>query len=136
MQEYNLIITAISVFILLDVLIVFYIFWKRKSKSNRFNHSFYQTHWRSIQNTAQFAPAQAILEADKLFDHAMKDLGYQGTFVDKFKKLQFSVSQRQPIWDAHKLRNRIAHEPGAKVKSAQTHINAFARGLRDLGVQI
>ncbi len=134
----NLIYYFIAGFVLLDLIIVFYVLQKRRKKSSKFNHSFYKTHWQSIENTFKFSPDQAIIEADKLFDHAMKDLGYTGTFVDKFKKAQEITFAPQLIWDAHKLRNNIAHQPGFKSKSNQSKmaISAFRRGLLDFGVKL
>lgn len=134
----NFILYFIAGFILLDVLIFFYVLRHRKSRKNKFNHDFYQTHWGALQNTFKFSPNQALMEADKLFDHAMKDLGYTGTFVDKFKKAQTLIFNSQQIWNAHKLRNRIAHEAGFQPQKEQVQfaLNSFRRGLMDLGVNL
>lgn len=140
MQELpNFILIIIAGFIFFDLLIVFYILrQRRKAQRARFNHSFYQTQWQTLANNLQFAPNQALLEADKLFDHAMRDLGYEGTFVEKFQKAQKLLINPQPIWNAHKLRNQIAHEAGFQPKSQQiqSSVNAFRKGLIDFGVDL
>jgi len=133
----DLIVLLVVGFVLLDAIIVFYIFWRKRNRKARFDHSFYQTQWQNLDNISQSSPAQALLEADKLFDHAMRDLGYAGTFVEKFQKAQSLVRDSQPIWNAHKLRNRIAHEAGFQIDARQIRsvLSAFRKGLSDFGVK-
>ncbi len=50
-----------------------------------------------------------ILEADNLLDELLIDRGYQGlTMSDKLKQANFNTIDL--AWNAHKMRNRIAHD--------------------------
>jgi len=70
-----------------------------------------------------------ILEADKVLDSLLKELGYQGSLGDKLKKAGNVIPNINEVWTAHKLRNRLAHEPGAHVspQEAQQAMRAFGR---------
>ncbi len=58
---------------------------------------------------------QAILEADVIMDEILTGLGYQGESVgEKLKRIQpGELKNIQNAWDAHKIRNQIAHEGSA-----------------------
>ena len=75
-----------------------------------------------------------ILDAENVVDHALRSLGYQGSFADKLKKAGPRFSDVQALWNAHKLRNRIAHESGVQVsvQEADRVVSAFERALKDL----
>jgi hypothetical protein len=54
-----------------------------------------------------------VIEADKLLDHVFKQKYIQGeTMGDRLKNAQryFGRDQYNKVWQAHKLRNRLAHE--------------------------
>lgn len=55
---------------------------------------------------------QAILEADVMLDEVLNSLGYQGESIgEKLKRVQTGEFKAvQEAWDAHKVRNQIAHE--------------------------
>lgn len=78
----------------------------------------------------------AIVNADKLLDAAMRDLGYKGqTMGERLKGHRSSFSDIDGIWQAHKLRNRIAHETSVTVSDneARRALGQLRRGLKDLG---
>jgi len=78
----------------------------------------------------------AILNADKLVDHALRELGYKGqTTGDRIKATRGKLSHREELWTAHKLRNRIAHEPDVRVNynQARRALGGFKQTLKDLG---
>lgn len=55
----------------------------------------------------------AVIEADKLVDFVLKAKGYSGeTFADRLRSAEKYIdrNQYQSIWDAHKIRNQIAHD--------------------------
>lgn len=55
----------------------------------------------------------AVIEADKLVDYVMKTKGYGGeTFADRLRNAESYMDQAtyQRLWDAHKIRNQIAHQ--------------------------
>lgn len=55
----------------------------------------------------------AIIAADSLIDKILELSGYRGENLgDRLKKIEPSdLDSLQDIWEAHKIRNRIAHEP-------------------------
>ena len=77
-----------------------------------------------------------VLNADKLLDQALRDLGIKGkTMGERLKNSVSMYSDRNGIWTAHKRINVIAHEAGAVVsyqQSKQALVN-FRQALKDLG---
>ncbi|MDB4978000.1 MAG: hypothetical protein JWM56_186 [Candidatus Peribacteria bacterium] len=69
--------------------------------------------WKHVQNIED--PQRKILEADKVLDQLLRELGYRGSVSDKLKKAGSYLPYIDNVWAAHKLRNRIAHEPGMRV---------------------
>ena len=78
----------------------------------------------------------AILEADKVLDEALRTAGIQGsTLGDRLKKLDSSqLPDIDEVWDAHKLRNQIAHEGDFKLKRdiAERALGIYEKALREL----
>lgn len=65
----------------------------------------------------------AVIEADKLFDKTLQELGYPGTSMgEKLKDVSEESVQGmlQDIWWAHKLRNNIVHEPGHEITNEES----------------
>jgi len=58
---------------------------------------------------------QAILEADAMLDDILSGLGYQGESIgEKLKRVQTGdFKNLDDAWEAHKIRNQIAHEGSA-----------------------
>lgn len=56
----------------------------------------------------------AIIEADSMLDRMLKGMGYPGDTVgDRLKAIERSdFTSLDDAWEAHKVRNRIAHEGG------------------------
>lgn len=78
----------------------------------------------------------AIVEADKLLDHVMKQKGYAGaTMADRLRHAESRFSKVNNVWSAHKLRNALAHEVGFDLVQSQAKnaLKDFERGLKDLG---
>jgi len=75
-----------------------------------------------------------VMDAEKILDHALTTLGYSGSFGEKLKAAGPRFSRVQQVWEAHKLRNRIAHEVGITVndRDCNTALAAFERALKDL----
>ncbi len=78
-----------------------------------------------------------VLEGEKVLDAALQSLGYQGSMADKLRKAGPRFANLQSVWDAHKLRNRVAHEMNVPldVREADRAMEAFAKALRSLGVE-
>jgi len=55
----------------------------------------------------------AVIEADKLVDFILKKKGYNGeTFADRLRNAEKDINKNlyQNLWNAHKVRNQIAHD--------------------------
>jgi hypothetical protein len=77
-------------------------------------------------------PARKVLESEKVFDALLTVLGYTGSFGEKLKQAGPRFINEEMLWQAHKLRNRIAHEVGyvpAETESRQA-VAAFASALQ------
>ncbi len=75
-----------------------------------------------------------VLEAEKVIDSALSELGFTGTFADKLRKAGSRFSYKEQLWAAHKLRNRIAHEMGMALseREVRSAMATFERTLNDL----
>lgn len=100
----------------------------------------YRVEWlrieQSIAKDNEGSLHMAIINADKLVDQALRDKGVAGqTMGDRLKVSKGSFSQLDALWNAHKLRNKIAHEPNVTVGYDQTRkaLASFKRALKDLG---
>lgn len=78
----------------------------------------------------------AVSEADKLVDYALKGSGVHGeTMGERLRNSRGRFSNLDDIWSAHKLRNALAHEADfdlvpTQAKEAVAHLK---QGLKDLG---
>ena len=75
--------------------------------------------WQRITELAEGTESsgwrEAIIEADIMLDEALTNQGYAGdTVSDKLKTAeQLTFPHLQDAWEAHKVRNQIAHEGSA-----------------------
>jgi hypothetical protein len=111
-----------------------------RGRSKLLDKENYRTAWLKIENnldknnaaTYQFA----ILSADKLLDQALTELGVAGdTTTDRLKNAKGQLSNASVVLTARKLRDRIAHETGAKINiiGARRALVAYKKALRELG---
>ncbi|CAN5156806.1 hypothetical protein BH11PAT4_BH11PAT4_4290 [soil metagenome] len=98
-------------------------------------------HWEVVSLYSQTPNtfAVAISEADKLLDGALKAANFAGTTMgERLKASQhvFDPYLYSHVWEAHKLRNRLAHEVGISVNGQEVKqaLHAFEQGLLALGV--
>lgn len=75
-----------------------------------------------------------MIDAESVLYQAFDALGYAGSFAEKLKAAGPRMGHSQALWDAHKLRNRIAHEPGTVLarNEAERAWAAFERTLESL----
>lgn len=99
-------------------------------------------HWASVEgHLMQGRWSQAVAEADKQLDAGLRIAGVKGnTMGERLKsaKGRFEQARYNQIWEAHKLRNRIAHELGASAaeRQAREAVEVFRQALRTLGVPV
>jgi hypothetical protein len=80
----------------------------------------------------------AILEADILLNELLDVLGYKGeTMAEKMKQInRATFNSIDDAWEAHKVRNRVAHEGSENPLSEReknTVINQYARVFKEFG---
>lgn len=78
----------------------------------------------------------AVIEADNLFDGILKQMSLPGKDMGE-RLLQFEKQELKSInlvWEAHRLRNFIVHEPTAPLSRAQAEqaIKAYEAALKEL----
>ena len=80
----------------------------------------------------------AVIEADKLVDHAFKTVGFPGeTMADRMKVAEYKHPKVREMWTAHKWRNQLVHEAHFEIserqaKEALRSYEAVLRSLRAL----
>lgn len=79
----------------------------------------------------------SIIHADKLLDEALRCCGYGGnTMGERLIAAKRQLKNRDSVWAAHKLRNRLVHETLAEpsLKDIQTALKGYRKAFNDLGV--
>ena len=108
-------------------------------KRSGLDQAFYQSQWKKIEGLKTNGESgwhMAVLEADKLLDHALKARLVSGeTMGDRLKNARGIFMNNDKVWQAHKLRNRLAHEHGVQLSATATDqaLRGFKAGLKDLG---
>ena len=112
-----------------------------KKRTNKIDVEKYRVKWLEVQNQLQRdndqSNALAVLNADKLLDNSLKDLGYAGlTMAERLKSVNKILSDKPAVWRAHKLRNQIAHEIDMKISytEARWALGVYKKSLKELGV--
>lgn len=129
------IVTIILIFVVVDVLIVGYVLFRRyHKKMSRAAIDEIQKEWKQIIRETDYR--QAILEADKLLDYALKHMGYKGSLGAKLKKAPTLFKNINDVWAAHKIRNNIAHKINYKVdeKTYKATMLKFKQAFKDLKI--
>lgn len=106
---------------------------------HKLNQDKYREKWLRISNemdnSNSSSLAIAVLNADRLLDEALRERGIPGeTLGERLKNGKTLFSDRQGVWDAHKLRNRIAHEElKLTPRNAHSAMHKFKVALKDVG---
>lgn len=124
----------IAIFVALDVLILVYVFSRRKRGFSDMDKQNFLEHWRKIQSSPDLR--HAVMDADKLLDKMLARKGYGGQLGEKLKKADKVFSDINGLWQAHKLRNRLAHELdfNPNPSEARNALRRFEEAYRDLGL--
>ena len=109
-------------------------------RSHRFDVEDYQTRFLKIENSLtrenKLSYNAAVIEADKLLDRALMELGVPGkTMGERLKASSNRFSQLNSVCYAHKQRNQIAHEQDFNLEynQAKHALASFRQALKDLG---
>lgn len=80
----------------------------------------------------------AVIEADHLLDAILKRIGFAGkTMGERLERVKpWQLANISDIWVAHKMRNRLVHEPGTRIThyEAEIAIATYEKALRALGI--
>jgi len=78
----------------------------------------------------------AIIEADGLLNDILRKMGYSGETMGEILKQLDSATlpSIDPIWEAHKTRNNVVHDPDYKLTldQAKKVLGVYEKALRDL----
>jgi len=78
----------------------------------------------------------AVIEADKILDDLLKKIGYLGDDMgERLKKITAAqLSNIDEVWQAHRVRNRVVHEPDFQLTRPQAKraIEIYQKALEDL----
>ena len=126
--------------IVLIVLVIIYLIiilaWKKwyKVRWSNANLQLFNKNWQRIQQEGDLR--MRVIEADKLLDIMLRKRNVEGSLGEKLKKYGSNFSDLDGLWRAHKLRNKLAHEMGLKIASAEVDvaIKTFGRAFKDLGL--
>ncbi|HUX36027.1 MAG TPA: hypothetical protein VMV71_03280 [Candidatus Paceibacterota bacterium] len=101
-----------------------------------------QERWESIIGRSNINSMEstrlAILDADNMIDELLNRMGVQGgNITERLENLSpDDFSSLSSLWSAHKIRNRIVHEPDFTIahEDAQKVIADYGSFLKEIGV--
>lgn len=127
------------IFFILLVVFIFKKFTSRK-KLIGLDPFFVQEKWKKINSLIKKGGENnlkiALIEADNLFDSVLKSMGFGGNSLgERLKVASYRYPELKKIWEAHKIRNQIVHEPEFELnlKKAKKALEIFKKGLKNLG---
>lgn len=125
--------TIVSVFVILAVLAILLFFYSKKLRPKKIRKK-----WNKIKAKLpkQDQWKEALADADKLLDEALKKKKYTGKTVgEKLVKAEKVFTDKDEVWFGHKLSRAVQEKPGLKLKKADMKraLIGLQRGLKDLG---
>lgn len=118
------------------VLVLIGLFGKKIPR--RLNQPYFERKWLELLARVKTHEGMvlAVIDADKLLDEALRRRGFRGkTMGERLVSAQKILTDNDAVWFAHKLRNRLVHEPDTRLreKDAKSALAGFRQGLKDLG---
>lgn len=114
----------------------------RTGGGDHLDRNFIAQKWQEVETLmTQGKPSAykvAIMEADKLVDYVLKaKVGVDGNMGERLKRSKKLFSNYQDynnLWEAHKMRNRVAHEADHEVFLVEVKktILFFEKALKEL----
>ncbi len=131
----NTLVTGIVALIAVLVIVVGVFFYRRPRSLNVVK---FQNKWRDMQKLLASKDnwKQAIVQADKLLDEALKKKHFKGkTMGERLTKAQRLLTDNESVWYGHKLRNKLESEPDTKLKEKDVKdaLLGIRQALKDLG---
>ena len=126
--------------ILIVAVLIFVAILLTGRRAHHFNVEQYQARMLAVENKLRkdnpATYAISIINADKLLDKALTEMGVPGkTMGERLKKIPNKFTDIDGVWRAHKLRNALAHEPDIEVswRQASNALVIYKQALKDLG---
>lgn len=102
------------------------------------------TDWQRIKELAETgrpsAYKEAVLNADKLLDYALIQIASGEAMGERLKNAgeAFPWDVYQGLWDAHKMRNALVHDPNfdLSILVAREVLEKFKKGFQFLGASL
>jgi len=130
--------TFILIVIIFGIIVLAIISRLAKRRPNKLDTRYFQRQWMELLARVKTPEGMmlAVIDADKLLDEALKKHHLKGkTMGERLVSAQRMLTDNDAVWYAHKLRNRLVHEPNVRLKKkeARDALAGFRQGLRDLG---
>lgn len=127
--------------ILIAALAILWLFRAKPAKVSEKDKAKIRAAWDQINNlldsTDDHAWAKAVMDADKVLDLAMAMVGVQGQGLgEKLKRNEKMLGDVNRVWNAHKLRNRLAHDVDVNLTkpAAVEAVRTFETVIRRIGL--
>ncbi len=114
------------------------VFFVRWFKPKPLKTDYFLEKWSQLQGLLRDKTkwAEAVTEADKLLDEALKKRHFRGrTMGSRLVRAQRLLSDNDGVWFGHKLRNKIDADTEFKLKEADVKqaLMGIRQALKDLG---
>lgn len=136
----NYLICFLLVGIIIFGLLLFVLISFNKKGIHKLDVEKYRVKYLEIENNLKkdddLSYHMTIINADKLLDQALKDIGFLGsTMGERLKSASSKFKNNNKVWGAHKLRNRIVHEQNVVLtyRDCRIALLGFKEALKDLG---
>lgn len=125
----------ILLFLFCLLIILIFSFLPSKSKISKKDINTCKVKWEKIILNDNYN--QAIIDADKLLSFVLKKNGYNGSVGEQLKKSK-SIKNKNDIWYAHKVRNKIAHELDYEVNDNKIDkiLNIYKKAIKQHGFKL
>jgi hypothetical protein len=129
-----IIIAGVAAVVVLGVVVA--IVMRRRPR--KLKTDYFQAQWRDMQKLCGSKDTwpEAIVQADKLLDEALKKLRFKGKSMgERLTKAQRLISDNEGVWYGHKLRSKLESETAAPLKEADVKqaLLGIRQALKDLG---
>ncbi len=133
----NLLVIGLGTAAIILLGVLGFLSWRRL-RPRPLKTEYYQEKWAELQKLCRDKTqwAQAILNADKLLDEALKKRHVRGgTMGERLVKAQRLFTDNDSLWFAHKLRNKLDAEPQIKLKEKDVKqaLMGSRQALKDVG---
>lgn len=109
-----------------------------RTRPKKLDQAKFKTRWDAVQSMLpdnKMWPL-AVIDADKLLDEALKARKFKGkTMGERLVSAQRDITSNDGVWFAHKLRNRLVHDQGVKLRKTDVKdaLLGIRGALKDIG---